>query len=1159
MRLSTDQTEALGVARSPVATGQARVAELLDRVEQTADPAKRIYILQEVARVCERDVGDLDMALLALRSALREDYMHEPVATHIERIASRAGAWPSLLPQLMDEAKQLSTEDPRSAADLWVRIANWYADPLERMDYALAAIRTAVEAMPHHVEALASLSRFLRVQGDWIGMVDASTRLAAVETDPETRVDLYLSIAGVSATHLQDEERAIAANRAALTVDRGCVAALQNLEAIYRRRGSVRDVLAILDNRVATGPGGDTRLSLQLEIAKIWEFDLGDRDQANKSYGNIDASQTARAVELMKRLAKADDDHTYQAALYDRIGRFRLNRRGDEKEAEWHFVQALSCDDMYLPSMQSLAKMYSKRGDWKKAASMCDRARRHTKEPRAKLALALESARIYLHELKDADHAAARYADIIAEDPGHLEAAIALAELYFKNEAWPDLAPILGRLRRLQENDPLPDMDEQRLYYISARCAAGLGDQDHAYDWYSRAHALAPNNPEVVRGLADEQFARQNWRRAISLYESLLEESKAPTDANMLRVRTALGIAYMEAGKFKKALSHFKAVLASNPRHREALVAVVRCQSALSNWRGIVAAKRALIDVSSAQDKLRLLLELGDLQRTTLNDAASALASYRAAIAVCRSDHATLQRIMDVAAQLKQWKVVADTIDRFAELEPEPLRTGQYLLTAAEVYRDKLHDDDSALSYYDRALDAFFSDVKLVSDDNLPRFMKAFADADAIYTRKRSWKEQERAYRRMIHRLPNGHPVITYLWHGLGEIYRSRLRQTGSAITAFEVARDLDPTNIERREILAELYITAGPDSADKAVAEHQAMLDMYPTKYDSYIQLGRTFLKAGRYDEAWCVCRALVFMGQATEEALKFYERYNTRKLIRAKQRLAPDRWKHIYHPDEDRLISSIMAMVWQDVSVLRAKSPRSWGLRKRDIPSQRHWKAPRVQLFNYAAQALGLRAPQLYIQHSKEGEIVYANCKADDGVTPSLVLRSDYFDLDDHKEAAFVLAKKMCYLRPEHVLALAFGSISELQAIFDWAVRRRANNWSASADAALIDELSRTVTPNIGPSRWEQLQRLAARERQSDRPRNLSQWRVAIDHTADRTGFILCNDLRVAATQIAREHAWPGMPGTETRITDLLRYSVSEDYFAVRRYLGMVVGADA
>ena len=77
----------------------------------------------------------------------------------------------------------------------------------------------------------------------------------------------------------------------------------------------------------------------------------------------------------------------------------------------------------------------------------------------------------------------------------------------------------------------------------------------------------------------------------------------------------------------------------------------------------------------------------------------------------------------------------------------------------------------------------------------------------------------------MFHKLQVG------LFDGLGEIYRSRLKHYQSATQAFEVAQQLDPKNelradgTDRAEILAELYLVAGPDYTDKAVEQHMRML----------------------------------------------------------------------------------------------------------------------------------------------------------------------------------------------------------------------------------------------------------------------------------------------------------------------------------------------
>ena len=66
---------------------------------------------------------------------------------------------------------------------------------------------------------------------------------------------------------------------------------------------------------------------------------------------------------------------------------------------------------------------------------------------------------------------------------------------------------------------------------------------------------------------------------------------------------------------------------------------------------------------------------------------------------------------------------------------------------------------------------------------------------------------------------------------------------------------------------------------------------------------------------------------------------------------------------------------------------------------------------------------------------------------------------------------------------------------------------------------------------------------------------WRSAADLTANRVGFILCNDLETAARMIATETAAMSTLPAKERLRDLLAYAVSEPYFAVRRHLGIHV----
>nr|MBA3461981.1 hypothetical protein [Deltaproteobacteria bacterium] len=73
------------------------------------------------------------------------------------------------------------------------------------------------------------------------------------------------------------------------------------------------------------------------------------------------------------------------------------------------------------------------------------------------------------------------------------------------------------------------------------------------------------------------------------------------------------------------------------------------------------------------------------------------------------------------------------------------------------------------------------------------------------------------------------------------------------------------------------------------------------------------------------------------------------------------------------------------------------------------------------------------------------------------------------------------------------------------------------------------------------------------------ISGWRTATDLTANRVGLIVSNDLETAAKAIATEGAAMSNLSVKDRLRDLLAYSVSEQYFTVRRHLGLHVRGEA
>ena len=100
-------------------------------------------------------------------------------------------------------------------------------------------------------------------------------------------------------------------------------------------------------------------------------------------------------------------------------------------------------------------------------------------------------------------------------------------------------------------------------------------------------------------------------------------------------------------------------------------------------------------------------------------------------------------------------------------------------------------------------------------------------------------------------------------------------------------------------------------------------------------------------------------------------------------------------------------------------------------------------------------------------------------------------------------------------------------------------ATHIQKTVPSAVLDQVS-AVARKMGPRRGNGV---------------VAHWRSATDLTANRVGLILCNDFETAARMIATEAPGQSTIGAKDRLRDLLAYSVSEQYFKVRRHLGLCV----
>jgi tetratricopeptide (TPR) repeat protein len=353
------------------------------------------------------------------------------------------------------------------------------------------------------------------------------------------------------------------------------------------------------------------------------------------------------------------------------------------------------------------------------------------------------------------------------------------------------------------------------------------------------------------------------------------------------------------------------------------------------------------------------------------------------------------------------------------------------------------------------------------------------------------------------------------------------------------------------------LFVVAGQRTASNTVGHHMALLAADPYRYDSYSALRRIYMDSHEYDKSWCVCSTLVFLDKADPEEVQFYEQYKPRGFVRAKQSMTEDIWRKAYHPDEDLSIGAIMAAIREAAAMGHAKPHKDFGLRRKDRRDVETDQLPFSKILHYVSQVMNVRLPDVYLQPEQRGEILLANTIEKRQLSPSLVVRADLLQGRPEREIAFVAARSLSLMRPEHFLKLALPTNTELTTALLSAIVLVQHRFPVPPDmrtpvAQFAPELEKWLPPNLR----EHLAAWVTWFLQNGGLVDTAKWGNAVELTSHRVGLLICGDLSIAAKMISAESPVAGGLQLKDKLTELVLYSVSEDYFAVRAHLGMTIG---
>ncbi|MEZ4385319.1 MAG: tetratricopeptide repeat protein [Nannocystaceae bacterium] len=843
-----------------------------------------------------------------------------------------------------------------------------------------------------------------------------------------------------------------------------------------------------------------------------------------------------RFVELCTDSKRCADQLAHLGGLHHKLS--------ETDSAIARLYQATELAPGHLEALKLLADLFRARHEWIELVEALEAIVEHTTSSYERVERATEAGFVWLEKLQVKDRAIQMFAKVVEIDPENAKVGPILGKIYYEQKNYVAAAPIFDALVRKIDNLGLRDTSKVGVLVRAGQVARAIGSTSKASKLFKRALDIDPESSHALVGVAELAMVRKSWDEARMAYEKLLGRRQGDAKAS---VHVKLAEIALAQGRSDIAIQNYKEALGCDPKNVHAHSGLAEIYADNKDWRGLLKAHQGRLPTLEGDAKAGVFVEIGKIFRDHLGEPGRAVAAFQRAHELRPDDKTLLHTLLDLHTEAKRWPEVMPILDELIAGEQEPKRRAKYLYTSAAIQRDNLDNPDEALGRFDMVLD----------DDR--EFLKAFQAIDTILTKRKDWKALERAYRKMIKRLPadDKSPLKQLLWHNLAEIYRSRVGDYASAAKALEVALSLDPSNFKRQLMVTELYgMLMQQDPAqytDALIRSHSTLIRLDPSYYRSYHQLYNIYRQQNEIDKAYCVARTLLFLKQATDEEGAFYRSGPPAVFRQARLRLSDDTLRRTVLPgDQDPTVTMLLGLVDPALATWRSK-PAPPQLRDSEPIDTAESPSLPAQALSYVARIINVQQPELHFLRSEPGDITIHSVRRRGGeveqvaIARGSLLRQERTD----GEVVFEVARHLLELYPPHhaffLLERSPKNLGQLLVACSVLAERGSGDGGQGVQVIIQELVNR-----LPPANLEKVKALARELGQTD----VKRWARAAAIAGYRLGLLLSNDLEAAAKAIRSEQRSSAVNITgKDALTELIVYSVSEAYFEARRSVGLAV----
>lgn len=552
------------------------------------------------------DVGELEGALRALKSAQECTEDQLPILLHEERVLSDLGRWQEVF-EVLTARRALS----RSADALaWIEREQrrLLAGPLAGTDDAWLFYQQLYEERPDDLEVLEALATISQARGDTGEAIKYLEKRAAVVASDAERVHVHRLVADIY-LKAGDSPRAREAFLQALRVDPEDLVSLDGLETLATEAGDWSTVVGILARKGVLF-AGEEQVEIYARIARIWDAELQDPGIAGESWRKVIELDEQHREALERLVVLADEAGNWPAftehgqalaKLLSGADRSALLRRiGLVYESKLHsipdalrFLEA-ACAELApdADAARARERIHTERGEWEQVIRALLALARATEGAEKEESL-LKAARLRATTMHNRKAASEIYAMVLEVAPSNAEALRFQCEQLFAAEDYAGAVGLFERLEPIEAQRDLEDFDEQievaQFYFHFGETLRFLGRHAEAISRYEHTLELNDTHLPSLEALGPLYMEARDWGKGEAIYRKLLQLTGGRGDPAFLAgIYTQLGHIQRHLGDLEKAKKRFNKALELRPNDVAALLGLAAVQYDCGEWSALL-------------------------------------------------------------------------------------------------------------------------------------------------------------------------------------------------------------------------------------------------------------------------------------------------------------------------------------------------------------------------------------------------------------------------------------------------------------------------------------------------------------------------------------------------------------------------------------------